>query len=159
MQRLRFSLFTALAVALATALLLAGGAGDATAARSSKPKEIVVVGSKVKEVIREAGLRSDGELVQAVSDKVHELLGAAMRRAAANRRAELRFFDITCWSDELNRVLLVRPGLVRKLVAERGFVADHEFVQALSDTLHRVLGDAIERTGSNKRGTVRPYDL
>ena len=40
----------------------------------SKPKEIVVVGSKVKEVVKEAGLRSDGDLVQAVSDKVHELL-------------------------------------------------------------------------------------
>ena len=41
-----------------------------------KPKEIVVVGSKVKEVIKKAGLRSDGELVQAVSDKVHDLLAA-----------------------------------------------------------------------------------
>ena len=28
--------------------------------------EIIVVGSKVKEVIKEAGLRSDGELVQAI---------------------------------------------------------------------------------------------
>lgn len=37
-------------------------------ARSSKPKEIVVVGSKVKEVVKEAGLRSDGELVQALAD-------------------------------------------------------------------------------------------
>jgi hypothetical protein len=30
-----------------------------------KPREIVVVGSKVKDVVRSAGLRSDGELVQA----------------------------------------------------------------------------------------------
>src|SRR5687767_8520935 len=29
---------------------------------ATKPKEIVVVGSKVKEVVRAAGLRSDGEL-------------------------------------------------------------------------------------------------
>jgi hypothetical protein len=159
MQRPGSRFFTVFAVALATAFLLAGSLQDATAARSSKPKEIVVVGSKVKEVIREAGLRSDGELVQAVSDKVHELLGSAVRRAARNRRAELRFFDISCWSDDLNRTLLVRPGLVRKLLAERGFVADREFVQALSDTLHLLLGDATERAVSNKRATVRPYDL
>lgn len=61
---------------------------------SSKPKEIVVVGSKVKEVIKEAGLRSDGELVQAVSDKVHELLEAAIARAQANNRSTVRPHDL-----------------------------------------------------------------
>jgi hypothetical protein len=63
-------------------------------ARSSKPKEIVVVGSKVKEVIREAGLRSDGELVQAVSDKVHDLLGAAIERCKSNGRSTVRPYDL-----------------------------------------------------------------
>lgn len=57
-------------------------------------KEVLVVGSKVKEVIREAGLRSDGELVQAVSDKVHELLDAAIGRAIANRRSTVRPYDL-----------------------------------------------------------------
>lgn len=63
-------------------------------ARSSKPKEIVVVGSKVKEVVKEAGLRSDGELVQAVSDKVHELLGAAIKRCKGNNRSTVRPHDL-----------------------------------------------------------------
>jgi hypothetical protein len=63
-------------------------------AKSSKPKEIVVVGSKVKEVIREAGLRSDGELVQAVSDKVHALLQEAIRRCTANGRSTVRPHDL-----------------------------------------------------------------
>ncbi|MEM6292508.1 MAG: hypothetical protein AAGA54_14635 [Myxococcota bacterium] len=63
-------------------------------ARSSKPKEIVVVGSKIKEVIKEAGLRSDGELVQAVSDKVHELLGAAIQRCQDNNRSTVRPYDL-----------------------------------------------------------------
>ncbi len=63
-------------------------------ARASKPKEIVVVGSKVKEVIKEAGLRSDGELVQAVSDKVHELLGAAIIRCKGNNRSTVRPHDL-----------------------------------------------------------------
>ena len=63
-------------------------------ARSSKPKEILVVGSKVKEVIRAAGLRSDGELVEAVSDKVHEMLAAGMSRAETNGRSTVRPGDL-----------------------------------------------------------------
>lgn len=63
-------------------------------AKASKPKEIVVVGSKVKEVVKEAGLRSDGELVQAVSDKVHELLEAAITRCQGNNRSTVRPHDL-----------------------------------------------------------------
>ncbi len=59
-----------------------------------KPREILVVGSKVKEVIRQAGLRSDGELVQAVSDKVHEALEAAIARAENNKRGTVRPYDL-----------------------------------------------------------------
>ncbi len=61
---------------------------------TKKPKEVLVVGSKVKEVIREAELRSDGELVQAVSDKVHELLEAAIARCQANNRSTVRPQDL-----------------------------------------------------------------
>jgi hypothetical protein len=61
---------------------------------AKKPKEIVVVGSKVKEVIKEAGLRSDGELVQAVSDQVHELLDAAIARCKGNHRSTVRPVDL-----------------------------------------------------------------
>jgi histone H3/H4 len=59
-----------------------------------KPREIVVVGSKVKDVVRNAGLRSDGELVQAVSEKVHELLEAAIARAEQNKRGTVRPYDL-----------------------------------------------------------------
>jgi hypothetical protein len=60
----------------------------------SKSKEIVVVGSKVKEVIREANLRSDGELVAAVSEKVHEMLQAAIKRCTSNGRSTVRPHDL-----------------------------------------------------------------
>jgi hypothetical protein len=63
-------------------------------ARSTKPKEIVVVGSKIKDVIKEAGLRSDGELIQAVSDKVHDLLAAAVDRCQKNSRSTVRPHDL-----------------------------------------------------------------
>jgi hypothetical protein len=150
-------LLAALVLALVAGLSLSGH--DAWGAKSSKPREIVVVGSKVKEVVREAGLRSDGELVQAVSDKVHELLGGAVGRAAPNGRRSLRFFDIDCWSEEANRELLVRPGRIRSKLSRRGFVADEAFLRALSDKVHEVLADAIFRAKGNNRGTVRPHDL
>jgi RNA recognition motif-containing protein len=59
-----------------------------------KDREIVVVGSKVKEVIRSAGLRSDGDLVQAVSDQVHEMLEQAILRAISNKRGTVRPYDL-----------------------------------------------------------------
>jgi hypothetical protein len=63
-------------------------------ASNKKPREVVVVGSKVKEVIRSAGLRSDGELVQAVSEQVHQMLGAAIKRAQNNKRGTVRPYDL-----------------------------------------------------------------
>jgi hypothetical protein len=62
--------------------------------KTSKPKEVLVVGSKVKDVIREAGLRSDGDLIQAVSDKVHEILEAAIARTQGNGRGTVRPYDL-----------------------------------------------------------------
>lgn len=56
--------------------------------------EILIVGSKVKTVIKDAGLRSDGELAQAVSDKVHEMLAAAVKRCEANKRGTVRPCDL-----------------------------------------------------------------
>lgn len=63
-------------------------------AKSNQSKEVVVVGSKVKDVIREAGLRSDGELVQAVSDRVHDLLASAVARCTSNGRSTVRPHDL-----------------------------------------------------------------
>ena len=61
---------------------------------AKKPREIVVVGSKVKDVIRSAGYRSDGDLIQALSDKVHEVLEAAIKRAENNKRGTVRPYDL-----------------------------------------------------------------
>ncbi|MFV8755145.1 hypothetical protein ACNOYE_31745 [Nannocystaceae bacterium ST9] len=63
-------------------------------AAAKKPREILVVGSKVKEVIRAAGYRSDGELIAAISDKVHEMLEAAISRTGGNKRGTVRPYDL-----------------------------------------------------------------
>ncbi|GEM_PF-351443 len=64
------------------------------AKKPGKTREVVVVGSKVKDVIREAGLRSDGELIQAISDTVHEMLEQAIERTKGNGRGTVRPYDL-----------------------------------------------------------------
>lgn len=57
-------------------------------------RETVVVATKVKDIVKAAGLQSSGDLVEAVSAKVHEMLVAAVQRAKANGRATVRPCDL-----------------------------------------------------------------
>lgn len=61
---------------------------------AKKAREILVVGSKVKDAIRYAGYRSDGEFVQVLCDRVHVILEAAVNRAKSNKRGTLRPHDL-----------------------------------------------------------------
>ena len=67
----------------------AGKGGKKTAAR-----EVLVVGTKVKDVVKGAGLQSSGELIEAVSSRVHELLKGAIERASGNGRKTVRAYDL-----------------------------------------------------------------
>jgi histone H3/H4 len=145
-------------VALASISVLATPQ-DVDAARSSKPKEIVVVGSKVKDVVRNAGLLSDDRLVQALSNDVRQLVAKAAMRAARNRRKTLKFHDIDCWSQASHEELLIIPEAIGRLMARGGFSGDRDSMLALSDKVHEIIGDAIVRARGNDRLTVRPYDL
>jgi histone H3/H4 len=61
----------------------------------SKNRDVVlVVGSKVKDVVKESGLQSSGELVEAVSNKVYDLIEDACKRASENGRKTVRAYDL-----------------------------------------------------------------
>ncbi len=62
--------------------------------KSGGSRENLVVGSKVKDVVKNAGLQSSGELVEAVSARVHELVSAAIQRASGNGRKTVRAYDL-----------------------------------------------------------------
>ena len=64
------------------------------AAKKVATQEILVVGSKVKEVIKGSDMRADGELIAAVSSKVHELLKAGIARAKDNKRKTVTPHDL-----------------------------------------------------------------
>lgn len=57
-------------------------------------QEIYVVTSKVKNMIKEAGLRSDSDLASALSAKVESMLKDAMVRAKENGRGTVRPYDL-----------------------------------------------------------------
>ena len=63
-------------------------------AKKAKQREVVIVASKVKDAVREAGCQSSGDLVEAISEKVHDLLEAAVARAKENGRATVRPYDL-----------------------------------------------------------------
>ena len=57
-------------------------------------KENLVVGSKVKDFIKEEELRTDGDLIEALSEKVSEILKAGMKRCKENGRSTVRPCDL-----------------------------------------------------------------
>jgi len=61
---------------------------------AEEPKEVLVVASKIKDVVKAAGLQSSGDLVDGVSDKVYDMIKAAVARAKANGRATVRPYDL-----------------------------------------------------------------
>ena len=57
-------------------------------------KDTLVVGSKVKDFIKDSDLRSDGDLVEALSGRVEEILKSAMARCKENGRSTVRPCDL-----------------------------------------------------------------
>ena len=63
-------------------------------AAKAKELEMVLVGSKVKAVIKENGKMMAGDLLAALNEKVHCLLSCAISRAEANKRSTVRPQDV-----------------------------------------------------------------
>lgn len=63
------------------------------AAGGSK-REMLVVGSKVKDYIRSKDLMASGDILEAISNRVHEMIDCAAARTQANKRSTLRPHDL-----------------------------------------------------------------
>jgi len=70
--------------------------GNKTAKKAGKggSREILIVGSKMKDVVKAAGCMSSGDLIEALSEKVHEMLSSATERAKDNGRSTVRPYDL-----------------------------------------------------------------
>ena len=62
--------------------------------KSSKPKEILVVASKIKEYVKSKGCMTSSELLPALSEKIYALLDEATQRTKANKRSTLKAQDL-----------------------------------------------------------------
>lgn len=56
-------------------------------------KEMLLVGSKTKEALKDQGLNVSSDAIEALNDKVHSLVKAAQERCAANGRKTVRPAD------------------------------------------------------------------
>lgn len=66
---------------------------------TSKPKKkadepVLVLTSRVKDVVKSMGMRSDSEFVGDLSSKVHALIQSAVERAKQNKRSTVRGCDL-----------------------------------------------------------------
>lgn len=57
-------------------------------------KEMVLVGSKVKNYIKEKGMMSSSDMLDALNDRVHEMLDRAADRAQENNRKTVQAKDV-----------------------------------------------------------------
>jgi hypothetical protein len=57
-------------------------------------KEILIVGSKMKDVVKSLGYMSSGDLIEALSERVHQMLASAAQRAEENGRSTVRPYDL-----------------------------------------------------------------
>lgn len=68
--------------------------GKAAKKAKGGSKDILIVGSKMKDAVKAAGCMSSGDLIEALSDKVHEMLSGATARAKSNGRSTVRPYDL-----------------------------------------------------------------
>ena len=59
-----------------------------------KTTEVLVVGSKLKAAIKDAGCNTGGDVIDAVNGYVHWIVGQAAQRAQANGRKTVRGHDV-----------------------------------------------------------------
>ena len=61
--------------------------------KAAKKGEVLLVGSKVKQAIKDAGCNTGGDAIDGLNGWVHWLIGQATARAGANSRKTVRAHD------------------------------------------------------------------
>jgi hypothetical protein len=64
------------------------------AAKKTKKKETLVVGSKIKAYIKKKKFMCSGDLIENLSERVYSCLDDAMTRTKANKRSTVRPQDL-----------------------------------------------------------------
>jgi len=63
-------------------------------AKKQEVKEVIIVGSKTKDIVKSLDCNTAGDFIEALSDRAHEMVHAAVERAKANGRKTVRATDL-----------------------------------------------------------------
>jgi histone H3/H4 len=63
------------------------------AKKAKKGGEILIIGSKMKDAIRKNGCNVSSDVIDALSSRVHEMIGEAVNRCKENGRKTVRGYD------------------------------------------------------------------
>ena len=63
-------------------------------ARRKAARETLCVGSKVKAYIKANGMKCSGDLIEALSNSIHDALDSAITRCQGNKRSTVRPVDL-----------------------------------------------------------------
>jgi histone H3/H4 len=69
-------------------------AGKAGAKKTSSSREVLVVASKVKAYVKGKNMNTSGEAIQALSNRVYELIDEAAGRTSGNGRKTVKAHDL-----------------------------------------------------------------
>jgi len=61
---------------------------------AKKERELLIVQSKVREIIRAREMRASDDFITALSEHVQQVIERAIQRAGANKRSTLRDADV-----------------------------------------------------------------
>ena len=62
--------------------------------RKAAARETLCVGSKVKAYIQATGMKCSGDLIEALSNSIHDSLDSAIARCQGNKRSTVRPVDL-----------------------------------------------------------------
>ncbi|MFQ3855801.1 hypothetical protein ACLK29_15515 [Leptospira kirschneri] len=59
----------------------------------------------------------------------------------------------------VERETLIVTSKVKACIKSKGFMTSGDAIDGLNEKIHQLIDDAVKRTESNKRSTVRPTDF
>ncbi|QIP63837.1 hypothetical protein LICSK_07655 [Leptospira interrogans serovar Copenhageni] len=59
----------------------------------------------------------------------------------------------------VERETLIVTSKVKAYIKSKGFMTSGDAIDGLNEKIHQLIDDAVKRTESNKRSTVRPTDF
>lgn len=119
--------------------------------------EMVVVASRMKELIKANGCNTSGDVAEALNNYVHWQIAEACNRAKANGRKTVRSHDFSTMATSEDSLITVSK--VKAAIKEHGLNCAGDAFSGLNFVLAWVVSSGCNRAAANGRKTVRGHDI